>query len=411
MIFILLACSRSWAIDPVINHVIHISVDGLRPDAVTTGGASNLPNFYRLRTQGAFTDNARTDFDWTVTLPNHASQLTGRAVEGSAGHNWTFNSVTTEDQTLASNKGQYVAGVFDVVHDRGLRTGFFASKAKFSIFQRSWNSTNGALDSVDADNGRNKIDVSELTYDTTALANALVTNMATQPFHYAFLHYADTDLNGHSYGWDINIGTPYAAAVMHMDSLLGQIFAVIDAHPQLSNHTAIILTSDHGGANYDHSDPLLQTDYTIPFYVWSPTAAPGQNLYTINAARRANPGASRPDYAQPNQPIRNGDAANLALMLLGLRSVPGSTINATQHLSVSAPFSENFRLTLAGDQETFTFSTRSNLFYDIQRSTNFPSGAWVSVAQNIPGNGGFVTNTLTRPVDCVQEFFRLRIHP
>ena len=393
-----------------VTHVIHISVDGLRPDAITALGQSNLPNFYRLRTEGAFTDNARADYDYTVTLPDHTSQLTGRGVMGSTGHNWTGDVDPAPGKTLASNKGSYIAGVFDVAHDHGLSTGEYASKSKFSLFATSWDATNGAPDVIGPDNGRNKIDIYVYTNDTFALVNTFVTNMSNQPLNYAFIHLADPDAIGHIYGWDITPGSEYSDAIKTMDDRLAMIFTLIDSQPQLAGHTAIILTADHGGLGYSHSDPTLPEDYTIPFYVWRPGIISGADLYALNPATRLNPGTGRPDYSAPLQPIRNGEAANVALQLLGLEPVPGSTINYAQDLVLTIPPPENFHTSFIGTNIALTFTSVSNVLYDLQARDDLSFGSWSNITSNITGNGGMTTNIDTGTMAIPSRFYRLRLH-
>ncbi len=392
------------------DYVIHISVDGLRPDAITALGPANLPNFYRLRTQGAFTDNARSDYDYTVTLPSHTTQLTGRCVLGAAGHNWTSNGDPAPGQTLASNKGYYIAGVFDVAHDNGLRTGEFASKSSLSLFATSWDATNGAPDTNAVDNGRNKIDVYVNTSDTAALVNALVTNMTAQPFHYAFLHLVDPDVVGHSKGWDVTPGSDYSNIIKTMDSRLESIFSVMDGNSELTGRTAIVLTADHGGFGTDHSNAARPEDYTIPFYVWGPGVMPGADLYALNPGTRLDPGTNRPTYTAPLQPIRNGEAANVALSLLGLEPVPGSTINSSQDLRLTIPAPTDFRLSLAGTNFMLSFTTVSNALYDVQSKNDLNSAFWSNIATNILGTGETVTNLDQGAISNSQRFFRLRIH-
>src|SRR4030095_3019435 len=140
-----------------IEHVIHISVDGLHPAAIPalmsqgqSQGQILVPNFSRLRTQGAFTDNARTDPEVAYTMPNHASQLTGRHMSGDDGHGWGLNDDPGEPWTLHLSKSlqtgriSYIASVFDVIHDNGLSTALYANSVDFTIFDRSWNNRNGA---------------------------------------------------------------------------------------------------------------------------------------------------------------------------------------------------------------------------------------------------------------------------
>ncbi len=393
-------------------YVIHISMDALRPDAMTTLGPANLPNFYRMRAQGAFTDNARADYDYTLTLPNHTSQLTGRGVLGATGHGWNTNIDPKPGQTLASNKGSYVASAFDVAHDHGLRTGAFPSKSKFSIFDTSWNAAYGALDVTGPDHGRGKIDTYLYVYDTAALVDALATNMTAQPFHYAFIHFRDPDTIGETKGFNLTMGSEYCNTVMLMDSRLGVIFNLVDNNPELAGRTAIILTADHGGYDKTHSDAGRREAYTVPFYVWGPGVLPGADLYTLNPATRLNPGTGRPLYSAPVQPIRNGEAANVGLSLLGLVPVPGSTLNYGQNLALAITPPSDFQLTPVGVDlfASFTLVANTNVRHDIQSCDHLLSNSWRSVVTNIAGAGGMVTNINVGPATAPERYYRLKLH-
>ncbi len=314
------------------DFVFLVSVDGLLPGLVAEHGPDVLPNFARLES-GASTHNARTDADYTITLPNHTCMITGRPVKGSHGHLWTANTDPPPLATLQSHAGRAIVSIFDVAHEHDVPTALYYGKSKFSLWIKSYNSGD---------------DEQDLTITRAALCPSIddVTSRAIEALHdwdrgLVFLHYADTDLTGHASGWDRTVGSPYMQAVQAIDVQLGRLVDAIDADEAHRGRTAIILTTDHGGGApfKTHLDATKAANYTIPFIVWLGNQAQRFDLYEINVETRRDPGSDRPGSAEDEaaarlQPIRNGDAGNLALSLLGLPAVPGSTINALQDLRV-----------------------------------------------------------------------------
>jgi predicted AlkP superfamily pyrophosphatase or phosphodiesterase len=299
------------------RHVIIISFDGLRPDAITALGPKHAPNFHKVIAEGASTLNARTDPGRTVTMPNHTSMITGRGVLGEKGHeyidNWAAN------KSLHAYKGSYVAGIFDVAKEHGLTTGFFASKFKFNVFINSYGNT--------ASGKPSKIDVHQVTdqKDGETLAFFLKQLHKGLP-DLNFLHFAGPDKAGHKYNWDLNAGSKYLSAVKAVDGYLGKVLHAIESDSELAASTVIIMTADHGGIDDDHDDVRKIENYRIPFIIWGKDVAAGMDLYKININSRQDPQEAQVPYGQPGQPIRNGDAANCAMWALGLPPVPGSTI-------------------------------------------------------------------------------------
>lgn len=301
------------------NFVITISVDGLRPDAVTSLGKSQLPNFYKLREQGAFTDNARSDPTNTSTLPNHTTMLTALPVNS---HKVTMNNDT--GGTLHTLAGKYIPGMFDVAHDHGLVTALYVGKDKFNMINRNWNDTNGATDQTGNDDGKDKIDTYMYSTTSSTIINKVISDLENNAPHLSLVHFTSPDIAGHNHGW---MSDNYLNEVKKVDGFIGKIFNAINASSKLKNKTWLILTSDHGGTGKDHRNPDQQISNIVPFYVWGPGVTAGVDLYSLNSSHRKNPGTSVPGYGSSPQPIRNGDMANLALNLLNLQAIQGSTIN------------------------------------------------------------------------------------
>jgi predicted AlkP superfamily pyrophosphatase or phosphodiesterase len=328
------------AAERVAQYVIQISVDGGGSFYVQgLINAGQLPNFKRFQTEGAWTHNARTDFDQTVTLPNHTCMITGRPVmdkkfsdRAVPGHLYLNNGDPAPGETLHSTAKSYVKSVFDMAHDNGLSTGLYASKSKFSLYGNSYDESNGAPDTSGDDNGRDKVDVAVVDDNTLAMTCQFVLDMTKKPLNYTFVHFRDADSSGHASKWG---SAPYIDSLKAVDNYLGLIFQLVTTHPQMKDKTAIILSADHGGFDTGHfvnTDPLT---YTIPFYTWGVGVAKAADLYELNKSTRKEPGTSRPDYnAEGLQPIRNGDGGNLALRLLGVGAIPDSLINSAQDLAV-----------------------------------------------------------------------------
>jgi|GEM_PF-3021684 len=316
--------------EPDVERVIHVSIDGLRSDHVTT---ELTPVLMMLMADGASTLNARTDPAVTRTLPNHTSQLTGRFVFGQGGHGVEFNE--DDGGTVHETAGVYVPSVFDVVHDNGGTTILYARKEKFDFLERSY-SSGGAADVTGTDDGTDKLDVYERDAPVDAVEPFLLDVVdAEDSATYGFFHIRLPDEFGHLFNWG---SREYVQSVRDSDQLVGQLVEGL-AEAGLLESTAFIITSDHGGPLGDtsHAGVGNAGNYTIPFIAWGPGIGEGIDLYDANdgGGEYADPGTDQVDR-DGAQPIRGHDAANLGLDLLDLPALPAPAANSTHTLLVTS---------------------------------------------------------------------------
>jgi len=259
----------------ITEHVVLVSIDGLRPDAIETFGATTLQ---RLMREGSYTLAARTIMP-SKTLPSHTSMLTGEDVDE---HGVTWNT----NQTGAHGHVD-VPTIFDVARREGLHTAAFFSKTKFEHLQRE-----GSLDYTQAPTNRlwgllsDKWPISKTLGDVERYLGDNEPNLL-------FVHIGEPDYAGHADGW---MTSTYGWAVRAADAAVARLLAMADRTYGEGNYT-LVVTADHGGHGRSHgsSDPR---DVTIPWIAWGKGVKAGERL---------------PDG------VRTFDTASTALWLLGLR--------------------------------------------------------------------------------------------
>jgi bisphosphoglycerate-independent phosphoglycerate mutase (AlkP superfamily) len=98
--------------------------------------------------------------------------------------------------------------------------------------------------------------------DTTAngIAGAFAKEWPAGRFELAMIHFREPDVAGHKHGW---MGEEYLRAVSVCDSALGRVLDAIGAADR-GKHTAIVVTSDHGGVGRFHHKELPENN-TIPW--------------------------------------------------------------------------------------------------------------------------------------------------
>ena len=238
----------------VSDHVVIISLDGLRPDAIAKFGARNLQ---RLMREGSYTLQAQTILP-SKTLPSHTSMLTGVDADK---HGITWNSEQVEEHGHVD-----VPTVFGLAKEAGLHTAAFFSKTKVHHLE-----VPKSLDYVRSPKGG--FLTGRWSAERTARYVEDYLESAAEAPNLIFVHIGEPDYAGHLFGW---MSLVYGEAVRQADHAVGEVLDEANDRFGPGNYT-VIVTADHGGHGKDHgsSDPR---DTTIPWIVWGKGVQAGAAL-------------------------------------------------------------------------------------------------------------------------------------
>ena len=251
-----------------IRHVIIISEDGLRPDALMD---VHPPVHDAIMRKGSWSMVART-IRHASTLPSHAAMLSGFDM---AQHGLSWNTWKPERGYIL------VPTIFDAAEHAGAHSAAFVGKRKLEHITRP-----GSVDVF-----------SRPGFFCKKVVEEAARYFVEKKPQVEFVHFSDPDERGHAIGW---MSDPQLDAIRHTDRCLGTLVDAVSA-AGLDDETLFILSSDHGGHGRNHSGAIKE-DLLIPWIAWGPGVRSGHRIHS---------------------PISTVDTAATALWALGYPNPPG----------------------------------------------------------------------------------------
>ena len=243
------------------RNIILISIDTLRPDALSVyGGKTSTPFFDQFARRSVVFDHALTCVP--ITLPAHTSLLTGLYPPShGVRNNGTFQASSSLNliSEMAHQNGMATAAVvggFPLSSRFGLNQGFDSYDDHFPPME----SAPGVflLAERDAQTVRNS-------------AQTWLTSHGERPF-FLWVHFFDPHHPYREHG--MNGVQPYEQEVLYVDQELTKFFQFLQNH-KWDESSLIILTADHGEAFGEHGEVshtlfVYNTTLKIPLMISAP---------------------------------------------------------------------------------------------------------------------------------------------
>lgn len=299
------------------EHVVVISIDGLRPDAIEAADAAHLKSLIRSGARAAKAETIRP----SITLPSHTSMLTGLNYWN---HGVGWNSYRSGYITLPT--------VFSMAARAGLSSAVFIAKS--SLYYLAHPETVSSVVGPPAPRkpeapffaGEALNESTRPELGAQSLATAFDDQWPRSAYALTFVHFREPDRAGHRTGW---MSLEYLEAVRIADRGVGSIVATLTRAGVLER-TAIIVTADHGGtsgqtSHFTADDPDRPENVTIPWICVGPGVPPGLVIERL---------------------VHVYDTAPTALAFLGILAPPGIDGRPVREVLRSSPVAARHRVTL-----------------------------------------------------------------